>query len=98
MAIKFNSFLLFKVAINPTFQYFVLPFINSSSRRIHSFSSAPMHDNPANTPILNASDLVDGIEIYNVYEAGGKKISLSIDNKSYNVNRNISLVNSDVII
>ena len=57
-----------------------------------------MHDNPANTPILNASDLVDGIEIYNVHEAGGKKISLSIDNKSYNVNRNISLVNSDVII
>jgi len=33
-----------------------------------------MHDNPVNTPLLNASDLVDGIEIYKVHEAGGKKI------------------------
>ena len=40
---------------------------------IHSFSSPHKQDNLVNTPILNASDLVDGIEIYNAYDASGKE-------------------------
>ena len=38
-----------------------------------------MHKNPINTPIMNASELIDGVEQYNAYDAGGKKnISISM--------------------
>ena len=31
-----------------------------------------MHKSPINTPIMNASELIDGIE-YNAYDANGKE-------------------------
>ena len=52
-----------------------------SSRRISSFPSAPMHDNPVNTPLLNASELVDGIEIYSAYDTVGKQNIFKLDVK-----------------
>ena len=40
-----------------------------------------MHDNPVNTPLLNASELVDGIEIYSAYDTVGKQNIFKLDVK-----------------
>ena len=40
-----------------------------------------MHDNPVNTPLLNASELVDGIEIYSAYDTEGKQNIFKLDVK-----------------
>ena len=43
------------------------------SRLGYLSSNVQMHKNPINTPIMNASELIDGVEQYNAYDAGGKK-------------------------